>query len=46
MEHKYQKEVIEDLISTIERELMNSDSVRYRTTEGDYISTDVGYVDD
>lgn len=46
MESKSPKEVIEDLINTIERELQNSTSTRYRTAEGDYIGTDVDYVYD
>lgn len=46
MENKPSKEVIDDLINTIERELQNSTSTRYRTAEGDYIGTDVDYVYD
>lgn len=46
MENKSPKEVIDDLINTIERELRNSTSTRYRTAEGDYIDTDVNYVYD
>ncbi len=46
MENKPPKEVIDDLINTIERELQNSTSARYRTAEGDYIDTDVCYVYD
>lgn len=46
MENKSPKEVIDDLINTIERELQNSTSTRYRTSEGDYIDTDVNYVYD
>lgn len=46
MENKSPKEVIDDLINTIERELQNSTSARYRTAEGDYIDTDVDYVYD
>lgn len=46
MEHKTPKEVIEEVIDTIERELMNSTSTRYRTKEGDYIGTDVDYIYD
>ena len=46
MENKPPKEVIDDLINTIERELRNSTSTRYRTAEGDYIDTDVNYVYD
>ena len=46
MENKPPKEVIDDLINTIERELQNSTSARYRTAEGDYIDTDVDYVYD
>lgn len=46
MESKSPKEVIDDLINTIERELQNSTSARYRTAEGDYIDTDVNYVYD
>lgn len=46
MKNKSPKEVIDDLINTIERELQNSTSARYRTAEGDYIDTDVDYVYD
>lgn len=46
MEHKTPKEVIEEVIDTIERELMNSTSTRYRAKEGDYIGTDVDYIYD
>lgn len=46
MECKKPKEIIEDVIDTIERELMNSTSTRYRTKEGDYISADVDYIYD
>lgn len=46
IENKSPKEVINDLINTIERELQNSTSTRYRTAEGDYIDTDVDYVYD
>lgn len=46
MECKKPKEIIEDVIDTIERELMNSTSTRYRTKEGDYIDTDVDYIYD
>lgn len=46
MENKSPKEVIDDLINTIEREIQNSSSTCYRTAEGDYIDTDVGYVYD
>lgn len=46
MENKSPKEVIEDLINTIERELMHSYYAQYRTIEGDYIDTDVDYVFD
>lgn len=46
MENKSPKEVIDDLINTIERELQNSTSTHYRTAEGDYIDTDVNYVYD
>ena len=46
MECKKPKEIIEEVIDTIERELMNSTSTHYRTKEGDYIGTDVCYVYD
>lgn len=46
MESKSPKVVIDDLINTIEREIQNSTSTRYRTAEGDYIDTDVDYVYD
>lgn len=46
MECKKPKEIIEDVIDTIERELMNSTSTRYRTKEGDYIGADVDYIYD
>lgn len=46
MECKKPKEIIEDVIDTIERELMNSTSTRYRTKEGDYIDADVDYIYD
>lgn len=46
MECKKPKEIIEDVIDTIERELMNSTSPRYRTKEGDYIGVDVDYIYD
>lgn len=46
MKNKSPKEVIDDLINTIERELQNSTSARYSTAEGDYIDTDVDYVYD
>lgn len=46
MECKKPKEIIEEVIDTIERELMNSTSTRYRTREGDYIGADVDYIYD
>lgn len=46
MECKKPKEIIEEVIDTIEREIMNSTYTRYRTKEGDYIGTDVIYVED
>lgn len=46
MKSKSSKVVIDDLINTIEREIQNSTSTRYRTAEGDYIYTDVDYVYD
>lgn len=40
------KELIEEVISTIETEIEKSSSTRYYCEDGDIIPTDVGYVND